>query len=107
MCPGKLYYLQGAAAALGAGGAEGGWWSLGKVTRTAEGPNPGLKGDQKQRIILPQSPGFCKQYCSASVGIPKAWSGGTYGGCHLWSSYDGWIGGWGHPERGWSGGMEF
>lgn len=35
----------------------------------------GLEGDQEQRIILSQSPGFCKQCCSASVGIPKAWSG--------------------------------
>lgn len=94
-CPGKLYYLQGAAAAaaaLGAGGAEGGGWSLGSVSRTARGTCPGLKGDQEQLVIFPQSPEFCKQCYSARVGIPKAWSGDSSCGCHLWSSYDGRMG---------------
>lgn len=45
-----------------------------------EGPpgHMGLEGEQDSGSgeIGPQSPGFCKQECSASVGIPKLWGWG-------------------------------
>lgn len=66
-------------------------------------PCPGVEGDQEPRTIFFQSPGFCKQCCSASVGIPKAWRGDSYCESHLWSSYDSQVGGEGTR----AGGVEF
>ena len=81
--------------------------SLGRVSRTVGiGQCLRLEGDSEQRKICPQSPGFCKQYCSASFGIPQAWRGEVaanviYGAVMVAGGGEGWRHTWG-----WSGVLE-